>query len=66
MDMFVMDMFVRDYKFYQLLARMTAKHYRENGMKIYTAVVEACSEYGEEFEDSEMAYIKDIAETLYI
>ena len=58
--------FVRDYKFYQLLARMTARYYRENGMKIYTAVVEACSEYGEEFEDSEMAYIKDIAETLYI
>ena len=61
-----MDMFVRDYKFYQLLARMTAKHYRENGGMIYTAIISACEEYGEEFTDSEMAYIKDIAETLYI
>ena len=58
--------FIRDWRFYELLARMTARHYRENGGKIYTAVVSACEEYGASFSDSEMGYIKDVAETLYI
>ena len=57
---------MRDWKFYDLLARMTARYYRENGGMIYTAIISACEEYGDEFSDSEMAYIKDVTETLYI
>lgn len=57
---------MRDWKFYDLLARMTARYYRENGGMIYTAIISACEEYGEKFSDSEMAYIKDVTETLYI
>ena len=57
---------IRDWKFYKLLARMTARYYRENGGLIYSAILAACSEYGEEFTDSEMKYIQEVAETLYI
>ena len=58
--------FIRDEHFYRLLARMTARHYHKNGGLIHLAVKSACEEYGEEFTDSEMSYIKDRAETFYI
>lgn len=53
-------------KDYKRVARRVAELFYENGGRIYCAVVDACAETGDTFEDHQMAYIRDRAETFYI